>query len=170
MKKKLLCVSLLLCGIITSCDREDVNGEVINKDKTQLSVYNFDGGVGTEWLYTFKKNFEAKYAETSFEEGKKGVQILINPYKVNGEGMISTFGGSSYDVMFNEYVRYNDYVSQGLFLDITDLVKETCENETRTIEDKLSEDSKEALLAFDGKYYALPHYEVYQGLYYIKSS
>ena len=46
----------------------------IDSSKTTLTVGNWNGGVGTEWLESAIKKFEEKYKDVSFEEGKKGVQ------------------------------------------------------------------------------------------------
>ena len=165
-KKYLALTTLVLSGLFTSCGLRNDSEEQIDETKTQITVYNFDGGIGTDWLYKVKNMFEEKYATTSFEEGKVGAQIFINPQKTNGYGTLSTFAGSTNDVMFNEYVRYNDYVSQGLFLDISDIVESTADGDTATIGSKLRKEAITSLTAYDGKYYALPHYEVYQGLIY----
>ena len=167
--KKIFIFSLVFFTVIIlgSCfDRGEIpGGEAIQTDKTQLYVSNFNGGVGTEWLYQVKKKYEELHAEDSYEEGKKGVQVLIDPHKNNGYHMISTFAGSTIDIMFNEYIRYNDWVAKDLFLDITDVVKGTAPGEDKTIESKLYDEQK-SFLQKDGKYYALPHYSVYQGLMY----
>ena len=52
--------------------------EEVDYSRTQLYVSNFNGGYGDEWLYKLKTRFEEFYKETIFEEGKKGVQVLID--------------------------------------------------------------------------------------------
>lgn len=167
MMRRFLTLIIVLCCVflMAGCDRGEIT-EKIDKTKTQLTVYNFDGGIGTDWLYTIKKMFEEQYADKSFEEGKVGAQIFVIPQKTNGYGLISTFAGSTYDVMFNEYLRYNDYLSQGILLDITEWVTTSVDGEEKDIESKLRPEQIEFLTAYDGKYYGLPHYEVYQGLIY----
>ena len=136
--------------------------------KTHLSVLNYDGGIGSEWLERVAERFEAKYADVSFEEGKKGVVIDITNNKNDGsEGVTNT----TFAVWFSESNAYNDLIASGQVIEITDIVTESLTDasdgaETGTIEDKLSESHKEALTAIDGKYYCLPHYEVYTGLVY----
>ena len=168
MKKTVSLIFILVISLIlTSCTPRSTipGGEDIQHDKTQLYVSNFNGGVGSEWLYKAKKIYEDLHAEEVYEEGKKGVQILVDPHKNNGFHMIDTFAGSTIDIMFNEYIRYNDWVARNLFLDITDVVKSTADGENVTIESKLYDDQK-SFLQKNGKYYALPHYSVYQGLIY----
>jgi len=166
--KKILSLGLVLLSVlvVAGCrDRSSVGGEEIDYDRTQLYVSNFNGGVGTEWLYKVKTLYEELHADDVYEEGKQGVQVLVDPHKNNGYNMITTFAGSTIDVLFNEYIRYNDWVANDLFLDITDVVKSTCEGESLSIENKLS-DVQKGFLQKNGKYYALPHYSVYQGLMY----
>ena len=138
-----------------------------NDDVTVLSVFNFNGGVGTTWLETLKPLFEAQYAGVSFEEGKKGVLIDIVPRKSD----ITSVLAQGYHVIFNEEVAFNDLASQGKLLDISDIVTASLSDvskgeENGTIYDKLDPSLRKALSARDGKYYALPHYEVYTGLAY----
>ena len=169
MKKLfVLCLCVLSGVLLTSCDRDKTQvpgGEAIDYDRTQLYVTNYDGGIGTEWLYAVKKEYEARNVDVSWEEGKKGVQIIVDPVKDNGYQMINTFDGSGIDVMFNQNIRYNSWVVKDLFLDITDVVESTCEGEEITIEDKLY-DSQKDFLKKNGKYFALPHYTGFSGVIY----
>lgn len=86
MKKivSLICAAALFaCCSVTSCKRsgnDDPWNKPINEGATQLSVSNFDGGFGTEWLALAARRFEQKYKDEHFEDGKTGVQITIeNP-------------------------------------------------------------------------------------------
>ena len=47
--------------------------------KTYLDVGVFDAGLGTTYFDEMKKDFEAYYANESFEEGKMGV--VVRPLK-----------------------------------------------------------------------------------------
>jgi len=152
-----------MCFLSVSC------GGANKKDptKTYLYVYNFDGGIGTEWLYNAASRFEKLYAGESFEAGKTGVKIEIGP----GKATLDTISKSPYNVFFSENVFYNDFIANGKVLDITDIVRNPlsdvkgCE-ETGNIEKKLFEDQAAALTALNGKYYFLPHYECYPGISY----
>lgn len=151
-------ISLIGCG---GKENEDTT-------KTHMSVLNYDGGVGSEWLKNTAKKFEEKYADVSFEEGKKGVVIDIANDKLDGKNGIT---GTPYAVWFSEGILYNDYIASGQIVDISDIVTESLSEvsdgaETGTIEDKISGELKEALTAIDGKYYCIPHYEVYTGIVY----
>lgn len=171
MAKK-MCVLLALVMMISSvgilftgCDTEGPGTVQVNPNKTQIYVFSYNGGVGNDWLDATIAAFEAKYADVSFEEGKMGVQVIPDKQKVTAVTMVDSFPNSSYDVIFNENMRYNEWAAKGNFLDITDLVQEIGED-NQSIESKLSEDKKSALTARDGKYYALPHYEAFRGVVY----
>ena len=172
MKKAIKFGSILVAGIMasgialgmTACNK---GGVKIDKTKTQLYVFSYNGGVGNEWLDHTIESFEAKYADKSFEEGKTGVQVIPDKQKDAGTSMVDSFKNKNIDVVFNETVRYNEWVKKGNLKDITDIV--TGENEldgNKKIVDKLADDKKAALTARDGKYYALPHYEAFRGVVY----
>lgn len=154
-----------------------VPGKEVNKKddtKTQLDVTSFEGGFGQEWLYAARDRFEEVYKDVSFEPGKVGVQVTVQPDEYSLPP--SNITGSKYHVFFYESLNYNSYIIRNQFLDITDLVKESAtdvsglldatqiaskgasETESRTIEDKMNQVQKDAL-NIDGKYYCIPHYE-----------
>ena len=82
--KKIFVMFLVFALSITmfGCHRENDTPKV-NKDQTQLYVFNYDGGVGQEWLESAIEKFEEKYADYEFEPGtgKKGVQVLVTKEK-----------------------------------------------------------------------------------------
>lgn len=170
MKRKSI-ITLAMAAVLAVSSVSFVGcGESAKQDstKTHLTVMNYDGGIGDEWLKHTAKKFEEKYAEVSFEEGKKGVVIDISNQKLDGRQGVDTTG---YAVWFSEGNLYNDLIATGQVLDITDIVTGSLSEvsdgaETGTIEDKMSEEHKEALTASDGKYYFVPHYEIYSGLTY----
>lgn len=174
MKKflSLICtVVLFACCLATSCRRDnddDPWNDSINEGATQLSVSNFDGGFGTEWLALAARRFEEKYKDEHFEEGKTGVQITIDPIKTVASGVISTMQDSTTNIYFTEQVYYYDAVSSNKFLDITDIVTENLGvyGEDKSIEQKLTKEERDYYKTSDGKYYGLPHYSGYFGITY----
>ena len=166
---KILAVALGVLSVLSSvgCTKQVINSSDENKNATKLSVYNYNGGVGTEWLYAAEARFEELYKDVSFEEGKMGVNIEVAPQKLSQ----ATVATQPYDVFFTESVNFNDLVAQNLLLDLTDMVTAPLSNvkgctETGSIADKLFTEHQEALTALDGKYYCLPHYECYMGMSY----
>ena len=86
----------------------DSTGQQVVHTKSQLYVSNHDGGYGSEWLEAAADRFEELYANTRFEEGKMGVQIMIDTPKSIGSNLISTIKGSRSEVFFTESVYYYD--------------------------------------------------------------
>lgn len=165
-KGLLIALSAVMAFSVIGCDRGKDSVEV-DASKSQLYVYSYNGGVGTKWLDNTIARFESEYAETSFEEGKKGVQVIV----AKGKDELKAIASTNYNVIFSEQVIYNDLISQGLLLDISDIVTESLSEitggqETATIESKLTASQKGAFTATNGKYYMLPHYETYTGIAY----
>lgn len=142
--------------------------ESIDTQKTQLNVGFYYAGLGKEWIQEAKTLFEERYAETSFEEGKKGVQVVLNLDKsgLNGSNLLTTISAKSDQVFFVENSDLNAFVSQGLVAEITDVVKsKASDSETMTIEQKLDDNSME-YYNMGGKYYGLPYYEDFMSINY----
>lgn len=169
MKMKSIISLVMTLAILMSLLAGCGGGETqVDATKTHLSVLSYDGGIGSQWLKNAAKRFEEKYANVSFEEGKMGVVIDITNDKLDGKNGVTT---TPYAVWFSESVNYNDLIATGQIVDISDIVTGSLSEitdgaETGSIEDKLSAEYAEALTAIDGKYYCLPHYEVYTGLVY----
>ena len=168
-------IALIVClmSSIVACSGRGGSGrgpniEKTDTTKTQLIVSNFDGGFGTEWLYKAKDRFEQMYADTSFEEGKTGVQIMIDANKDQGFQIINTIKDSDTNVYFTQNVNYYDFVNKGYFADITDIVTEDLTakyNESGTIEEKFDAYSRD-YFSVNGKYYGIPHYYCNAGIVY----
>ena len=146
-------------------------GNDIDINKTQLYVGTLNQGIGMEWLEKAADRFEAYYANTPFEEGKVGVQIIPEP--VDGAAsLINTFRHERVEVVFNEGVDYDAWVKQGLLLEITDVVNGENADlsaygdpEGTTIESKMDS----AAISYykqDDKYYAIPFYQATNGIMY----
>lgn len=142
--------------------------EEVDATRTQLYVGNFNRGYGDEWLLTLKARFEEFYKDTSFEDGKLGVQVMVDNLQDAGTSYIDSMRTSRNAVIFNELVYYNDYVNQGLVANIDSVVKGDLSvyGDTGTIEDKLSEQHKQFYTARDGHYYGIPHYAAFTGIIY----
>lgn len=169
--KKILSLALVAAMVTTmasGCGAKRTN--VVDNTKTTLYVGNFAGGIGDTWLKNAIAKFEEKYADVSFEEGKKGVQILIgNNDKTSmvGTELVKLVSTSTNDVFFTESVYYYEWVAKGLMYEITDMIDAplTDFGENESITDKLEKDVREAL-SVDGKVYALPFWEGYYGMTY----
>ncbi|MBQ8658344.1 MAG: hypothetical protein IJ506_04340 [Clostridia bacterium] len=150
--------SMAACGPRTDDD--------IDKNKTQIYVANYNGGVGEKWLDEAALRFEEKFKD--WKNGKKtGVQVKIRHDKsYDGITLPNSIQGDKYEIYFTQQVDYATYVSSGYVYDLTDLVTEMVNaDDNKTILSKFSEDQVSAL-AVNGKYYAIPHYELYSGISY----
>lgn len=138
---------------------------VPGKDKTELKMVNFHGGVGSVWIDEAAERFAELKKDESYASGKKGIFIAIDKtMSVN----TSQMANSAYTIYFDErFSDVNALAQAGLLLPITDIVQD----ETRVggkLEDKLFEQVKGSLKGNDGEYYGLPHYEFYGGISYNK--
>lgn len=143
--------------------------EPVDKSKSQLYVSNFNGGYGDEWLQKLADRFEEEYKDTSFENDKMGVQVLVDNAKDGGNAISATISGSRNQVFFTESVYYYDFVNQGLVADITDIVTEDLGKYGEpgvTIESKFIPQQKGFYKTSAGKYFGVPHYSAYYGIMY----
>lgn len=168
--KKLAALSLaaVMAVSMAGCGAKRTNQ--VDASKTTLYVGNFNGGIGNEWLKNAISKFEEKYADTSFEEGKTGVQVLIgdnNKTTMVGPELEKIISTSQNEVFFTESVYYYDWVAKGLVKDITDAVTTplTEFGEEKSIQDKMDSYVSDAMTV-DGKVYALPFWEGYYGFVY----
>ncbi len=177
MKKFLALVITFVIAISSVAFTGCSNKQQIDESKVQLYIGNYDGGVGSEWLSYYKTEFEKLYKDTEFDNGKKGVEVIVANNKV-------TFAGNTLlnnrnmplietNVIFTEGVKYYDFIDEGWLADITDVVESQIPGESVTIADKLTDkqksyykDKKTVNDVVEEKYYAIPHYNVYPGIVY----
>jgi len=154
---------VLSFGVLSACGP---SMEGINTDKTQLFIANYEGGIGRAWVDEAVARFEKYHENESFEDGKKGVQVHI---KSDKQVSLSQLNGSSHHVFFTGGNMFNNYIAEGDFVKITDIVsQEKLPGEDKYIADKLGADTKAALTALNGDYYALPTAQSLGGVTYNK--
>ncbi len=184
--KKLVSLILAACLIVSGMSLAgcgNKGGEKIDKNKTQLYVSHFSGGFGEKWIYQMKEEFQNKYANVSFEDGKTGVQVIISPHKNTATNKNFDMTSDNAYVFFNENVPYGEFVNNNKLLDITDVVNGTFDinnvaglesapdfsDADKKIIDKFTDVQQTGLnkgLEQAPAYYAIPHYEGYYGLTY----
>lgn len=146
------------------CGKTDPD-KIVDKTKTQVYVYNFNGGFGSDWLDAAVRRFEEAYKDYEGLDGKVGVQVMVEKDKITATGVLAGMSGNKNYVLFTEGVNYFDFVTQGVCLDLTTMVNETLPGEERSIMDKLSPTMQEALkYGEDEKVYMIPHYAGYNGI------
>ncbi len=164
IRKWMLCalVAVIGCGFaLSGCTTSGYDDT-----KTQLFVANYDGGVGSEWLEELKPRFEEAYKDVSFETGKTGVELIVDPSRnYQGTGNLRTMKTSYNHIFFSEAIYLPELINAGLLYDISDIVKENTAG--GSIESRMKEQERDAIAAYgNGSYYALPHYEMYNGIIY----
>lgn len=172
MKKLFKKVTLIaLASLITvtsvACTPSGATGEKVDKNKTQINVSHYLGGVGQAWIDKIETEFESLYADYKGENGKEGVQIIVNHHKKEGDTLADDLKSNPDEVYFTDKSKYHDMVTQGSLLDLTSIVTAEDSNGV-SLEERLSEQQR-GYYKRDNKYYALPHYESFGGLFYNKN-
>ena len=88
--KRTMALLLALSAMFTvaSCGRGEIDigdpalNEDIDPDKTQLFVYSYTAGYGSDWIISVKEKFEELHKDdTNWETGKTGVQVVLDAKK-----------------------------------------------------------------------------------------
>lgn len=170
MRKKLAAVVAMffcLTSALIGCGKPSGdNSESVNSTQTQLYVYVFSRGYGSEYLYKLKNRYEALHADDIYEEGKKGVQIRINVSDDNSSTKFAENVKNQKDeVFFAEDSYYRLLANSGALLDLTDAVTTESEYDGKTVASKFNA-HQDDYLKVDGKYYGVPHYQGEYGFVY----
>jgi len=174
-----MCLSMAACGGSGgsggSGDAGAVQGDdgAVDTERTQLYVFNFAGGYGVQWLKLLKERYEELHKDDVYEEGKKGIQIVINNEKKLATELEDQILNNKDEVYFTESAYYYSLLNKGVLGEITEAV--TGDMATygdpagTTLLDKMYDEQKAYLgVEEDGqtKYYAYPHYASYTSLMY----
>ena len=141
----------------------------IDEKRTQLYVFNYAAGYGTEWMSRAIEEYESLHINDVYEEGKVGVQIVPTHLKKKRDA--AEILQNKEEVYFTEsVVQYYQAINEGAFADITDAVVGANAYESgKTIESKLTEEQKSYYGSQkNGKttYYGIPHYSGAFGIIY----
>lgn len=158
------------CGGNEGIDDPYFDGVKIDNTKTQLHVYNYNGGYGREWFYDVIQRFESEYANYPGLNGKKGVQIVPDTFsKTLGTSFERNMGNN--EIYFTESAYYYNFIKDGsnsLILDLTDALTTplTEFGETKSVYDKLTPTEQDFYLTDDNKMYAVPYRFDTEGIIY----
>ena len=168
-----LSLSMVACGGNGGSGEAGGNNESVDAERTQLYVFNFAGGYGVEWLKLVKDRYEELHKDDVYEEGKKGVQIIINNEKKLATELEDQILNNRDEVYFTESAYYYSLLNKGVLGDITEAVTGDMaaygDPAGTTLLDKMYAEQKSYLgVEEDGqtKYYAIPHYASYTSLMY----
>ncbi len=171
--KKALALSqtLLLFAGIAGCAGNST--EEYDETKYHLYISAYDCGYGRAWLEMYEKEFEERYADYTFNDGtdRKGVDVHLDWNQVNLQGMITSMKGSQNQIYFN-MMDYYDLVVSDNALDLTAILNEDMADvgePGNTVLKKIPEDMKGYYGSVrQGKYYAVPSTETWNGINYDK--
>ena len=150
-------MAVSVCAL-TACNPE---GKQLDPTKTHLFVGVFDGGFGADSWYKMETDFEALYANHSFEEGKTGVDVHVTGKKDEflGTTLQNAIANNQEDMYFTN-VNLRDFIANDLVIDITDVVTQTTDDkfskvydDTKTIEEKMVESIRDYDRGYDPNYY-----------------
>ena len=167
--KKLKQILALILGVLMCCSTAVGCGGGGGGKSTVSKFYvsTRDAGVGSAFLTDFELAFEQRYAETSFEEGKMGVDIITDAVRENsGDALISGIARSMFSVSIVEAINYVDYMAGDLLYDISDIMDDELSDGSGTIVSKLDDAQKAYLTGYDGNYYAAPWLCGFNGITY----
>ena len=168
--KKLLksTATIALASLITfsavGCTPAGAQGEKVDVTKTQINVSHYLGGVGQAWIDKIETEFEALYSDYKGENGKEGVQIIVNHHKKEGDTLAEDLLSNPDEVFFTDKSKYHDMVSNNSLLSLNSIMISNDQNVV-DLEDRLNAQQR-AYYNRNGNYYALPHYESFGGIFY----
>lgn len=159
-----LSLASLITATSVACTPAGAQGEKVDTSKTQINVSHYLGGVGQAWIDKIETEFEELYKDYQGENGKVGVQIIVNHHKKEGDTLADDIKSNPDEVYFTDKSKYHDMVTQGSLLDLTSIITAEDANGV-SLEERLSE-QQQGYYKRNNKYYALPHYESFGGLFY----
>ncbi|MBQ8658761.1 MAG: hypothetical protein IJ506_06465 [Clostridia bacterium] len=132
----------------------DMGNNDADSDKTEITVKNYNGGVGRKWLDNAVERFTEAYANESFAEGKTGIDVKV----LDGDLTTIALGSEAYQVYITSgaYMSVSELAQLGILYDMTGIVTDTT-RKGDTLENLIYDGAKPAFM-HDGKYYGLPHY------------
>ncbi len=173
-KVLLLTMALLMCVSVVACgSTEDQFGltDEERKNRTEIQVMNFGGGLGGEWLIQSMEDFMELTKDEVYETGKKGVVFDLES-STNTQS--SSMQSSGIDIYFDvPSSTIQSYIGGNKLLDIDDImddVIETIDGQEITLNDKLDQSMMFDFKGSDGHVYALPNYEFFGGLTYDRTT
>ncbi len=151
--------------------RNDLTSEE-KAGKTELKIGVYEGGYGYAWALEVAREFEALYADTSFEEGKEGVFVTVahkkDEYLTLPESI--DLGIETEDVYIASGSDFKKYMSLGVAQDMTNIMSKPVYDAngevvvngtgTQSILDRMNPDIKNLLnrgTEAAPKYYSLPY-------------
>lgn len=157
--------SLFACGETGGGEESKIYNDPYRKNTTHVIAVVQGGGIGSKWLNQAAERFAKKQYEHAYATGKQGVYIETKPM----QGYSTAGLSGSADNMFFLGREIDTLLADDSVLDITEFVTDET-REGGSLESKIFPSAKSKCTDVNGKYYALPHLEVYGGLSYDRSA
>lgn len=163
---------VMCCGSVACGETGTGNGAA---DKTQVYIRYSDYGYGSAWITPLKQRFETFYQDYSFEEGKKGVEVIPDPTGNDiGDDMLRSRSWVyfiEYDFTNTKYYSRSQDLTNALTTSLGDAYGTDINgnplpglpNETKSVYDKMSTDEKSFYWLDEDKMIAAPYLDVYTG-------
>ena len=188
MMKKVTSLALAVVSVTSlisfaACDPRE-GGEEVDPTKSQLTIGNYDGGLGHYWLERIIEKFESDYADYSFETGKTGCQIWIDNRLTEyaGDQLLAVLPYGEASIVCTQSCDYENLQANDVLYDVTNWVKEavydangdiiygsdgkiTKTGAQKSILDSLQAEYEE-YYNIDDKYYGMPFSQLIAGMWY----
>ncbi len=148
---------LTLAGLMAFSTVACGGGGESSGGKTVVRLDAFESGYGVQWIRDSEVEFEKRFAEHSFEEGKKGVDLKLNITKSMDIDGMSSSGTDIYMMGTNNYPY--SLARKRFIADLSDVVNEKYDDRNGTqvsIADKIKDEFLPALKGTDDHIYGLP--------------
>ena len=168
-------LATIICAGLTACG----GGEKEDPTKTYVDIGIKDAGLGTTFFEEMKKDFEAYYANESFETGKRGVVLRATKKNTefNPANLVTSMKDYEPIIYMLDTADYEAFFKAGLLQEVSDVMTEKYLDEdgnmavdskkpaTQSIEDTMYDDY-DKVYKKDGKYYAVPYMLSVPGIIY----
>lgn len=163
---------------VAACGGPDnPGGQKVEEGKTQLYVRYRNYGFGDRWLIDVKNRFEAFYADYSFEEGKKGIQVILDPTIQNMVDEIAVARDYVYlseDFNTLNWYQYSEDITEMASVSLGESYGKDANGaalpglpgETKSIKEKMNDDEKNYFVLNENgneKIIAIPFIDTYNG-------
>lgn len=133
----------------------------IDTTKSQLYVGVIDGGYRANWAEQWGREFEEMHKDTVYEEGKKGVEVIVTPSKAYQlDRCASILTTQEDDICFTEQANYFEFIKNDAVVDISEWVTTplTEYGENESIKDKMLPSDVAYYGQNEDQYYGVPFY------------
>ncbi|MBQ3492753.1 MAG: extracellular solute-binding protein [Clostridia bacterium] len=165
--KRVIALLLTVVAIISAMiGSACVKGLSEEDKKNSLIIEVHSAGYGTDWIDFMAKEFQKKTGKkviVTYQVGGQGLTTMAaNIESLTSDTDLFFMGGASVTEVYKGQVTVRGQSYSCIYEDLTDLYKTKIEGEDVTVEQKMLESSRTALIT-DNKYYHFPYVSGMQG-------